>query len=327
MRAVLIREPGDPDVLTLGQAPAPEPGPGQVLVRVRAAGINRGDIMQRRGKYPAPEGWPQDIPGLEYAGEVSALGAGARRWRAGDRVMGLVGGGGYAEYVAVHEDEAVAVPAGLSWEEAAAIPEAFITAHDALFTRLALQPEERLLVHAVGSGVGTAALQLARDAGAHVMGTSRSAWKLERAAELAPLEGVDTSTEDFVARALAWTGERGVDAVLELVGGDYVPRNVKALAVLGRLALVGLVAGARAELDLRAFMSRRLTLVGTVLRSRPLEQKIAAARAFAEHVEGRFEDGRLRPVVDRVFAMEEAPAAHRHVEEGQNFGKVVLRWA
>lgn len=327
MRAVVITAPGGPEVLELRDVPAPEPGTGQIRVRVYASGLNRADLLQRRGRYPAPPGWPQDIPGLEYAGIVDAVGPSVQRWKPGDRVMGLVGGGGCAEAVVVHEREAIAVPAALSLDEAAAIPEAFITAHDALFTRLGLGLGEAVLVHAVGSGVGTAALQLAKAAGARVVGTSRFAWKLEKATALGLDLGVDATREDFADAALAFTGEVGVDAVLDLVGGAYLAGNLRALATGGRLVFVGTVAGSRAELDLRIVMTKRLRIVGTTLRARPLEEKIQATRAFAHHALPLFEQRRIRPVLDRVLPADDVREAHRLLEENAVFGKVVLRWA
>ena len=220
MRAVVITEPGEPDVLEVQGRPVPSPGPGQIRVRVRAAGVNRADLLQRRGLYPPPPGWPEEVPGLEYAGEVDATGRGAELWAPGDRVMGLVGGGGYAEFVVVNEREAMAIPDQLSFEEAAAIPEVFMTAHDVLFTLLSLEMGERLLIHAVGSGVGTAGLQLAKAAGVTVFGTSRSAWKLERAAELGLDLAIDTSKEDFSEVVSRETEGEGVNAILDLVGGS-----------------------------------------------------------------------------------------------------------
>ena len=292
MKAIVITEPGGPDVLTPADAPAPEPGRGEVRVAVKASAVNRADLMQRRGAYPAPAGWPQDIPGLEYAGVVESVGPGVERWKPGDRVMGLVGGGGYAEQVVVHEREALPVPDRLSLEEAAAVPEAFITAHDALFTRLGLASGEWLLVHAAGSGVGTAGLQLARAAGARVVGTSRSAWKLERATSDFGLDVAVDASDGFADAVLAAT-DGGVDAILDLVGGAYLAGNLRALRTLGRQVVVGLTSGRSAELDMGALLGKRLTLVGTALRSRPLEEKIAATRLFARHGLLRSEERRV----------------------------------
>ncbi|UCC50075.1 MAG: NAD(P)H-quinone oxidoreductase [Gemmatimonadota bacterium] len=325
MNAVLITAAGGPEVLQLHQVTIREPGRGEMRVRVRAAGVNRADLLQRRGLYPPPPGWPAEIPGLEYAGEVESVGDGVALWQAGDCVMGLVGGGGYAEFVVVPEREAIAVPAGLSFEEAAAIPEVFITAHDALFTQLGLGLGERLLIHAVGSGVGTAALQLAKVAGATVLGTSRSAWKLERARELGLDVAIDSSKEDMAEAVRGATGGEGVHAILDLVGGPYLAGSLESLAVKGRMIVVGLTAGRNAEVDLGAVLSKRLHIVGTSLRTRPLEERIAAARAFDRDVGGLLSNGRVRPILDRVLPLEEAAEAHRQMESNANFGKIVLK--
>ncbi len=326
MRAVRITEPGGPEVLRVGEVDRPEPGPGEVRVRVRAAGVNRADLLQRRGLYPPPPGWPADVPGLEFAGEVEALGERIGERRLGERVMGVVGGGGYAEYAVIHEREAIAIPEGLSWEESAAIPEVFVTAHDALFTRGRLAMGETVLVHAVGSGVGTAALQLAKAAGATVLGTSRTAWKLERAAELGLDVAIDAAAGDFADTVLDATRGGGVDLILDLVGGGYLPRNLASLTVLGRIVVVGLTGGSFAEIDLGLILRKRLTMVGTSLRARPLEEKIAAVQAFARHALPLLTDGRIRPVMDERFAMADAAQAHRRMEANRNFGKIVLTW-
>jgi NADPH:quinone reductase len=333
MRAIVITAPGGPEVLELRERPDPVPGPGQLRVAVRAAGLNRADLLQRRGGYPAPAGAPADIPGLEFAGVVDAVGDGVTAWSPGARVMGVVAGGAYAERVVLDEGEALPIPAGLDFAAAAAVPEAFTTAHDALFTRAALGAGERLLVHAAGSGVGTAAIQLAAAAGATVHGTSRSAWKLERARALGLQAGIvlpaaDPAADfaaDFAAEVRARTGA-GIDVVLDLVGGTYLAGSLRALEPLGRLVLVGLVAGARAEVDLGLLLRQRLTVVGTVLRSRPLEQKIAAARLVRRDVLPLLESGRVRPLVDRVFPATHAADAHRLMERNENYGKIVLSW-
>ncbi|MEJ2216165.1 MAG: NAD(P)H-quinone oxidoreductase [Gemmatimonadota bacterium] len=325
MKAVVIRAPGGPDVLELAEVPEREPAPGEVRVVVKASAVNRADLMQRRGAYPAPTGWPQDVPGLEYAGVVESLGAGVESLAVGDRVMGLVGGGGYAEYVVVHEREALRVPDRLSFEEAAAVPEAFITAHDALFTRLGLASGEWLLIHAVGSGVGTAALQLARAASARVVGTSRSEWKLERATSQYGLD-VPVDASDGFAEAVRNATAGGVDAILDLVGGAYLADNLRVLRTLGRQVVVGLTSGRSAELDMGLLLSMRLTLVGTALRSRPLEEKIAATRLFARQALPLLADGRVRPVVHETLPMGRAGDAHQLLEHNRTFGKVVLAW-
>lgn len=324
MRAIVITRPGAPDVLELRDVPMPEPGPREIRVRVRATAVNRADLLQRAGRYPAPPGVPQDIPGLEYAGEVERLGAGCTRWRGGEAVMGLVGGASYAEYVVTNEDEAVAIPPGLRFEEAAAVPEAFITAHDGLFTQLRLERGETVLIHAVGSGVGTAALQLAKAAGARIIGTQRSAWKLERARSLGLDIAIDSQMEDFVEVVLRETAQRGVDVVFDLVGGDYLGGDLRALAVKGRILLVGLVAGSTHELDLRRLLSRRASISGTVLRARSLEEKVAATRAFERDVVPLLDARRVVPVVDEVVPLADAVRAHEIVAANRNYGKIVL---
>ncbi|HET7322204.1 MAG TPA: NAD(P)H-quinone oxidoreductase [Longimicrobiaceae bacterium] len=326
MRAIVISRPGGPEVLEERERPKPEPGPSQIRVRVRASALNRADLLQRRGGYPAPEGAPADIPGIEYAGEVEAVGEGAGLWALGSRVMGIVGGGAHAEYVCVHEREALRVPHDLGWEEAAAIPEVFLTAYDALFRQLDVQMGERLLIHAVGSGVGTAAVQLARVAGVTTLGTSRTASKLQRAHALGLDIGIGAGASEWAERVERETGGEGVQAVLDLVGGDYLRGDLRVLAPRGRCAVVGLVAGAKTEIDLGLLLRKRLVLVGTALRTRPLEEKIALAREFSDSALPLFASGRIRPVVERVFPFSEIAEAHRLLETNETFGKVILRW-
>jgi putative PIG3 family NAD(P)H quinone oxidoreductase len=326
MKAVVITRSGAADVLEVQERPAPEPGVGEIRVRVRASALNRADILQRKGSYPVPPGAPADVSGLEYAGEVDAVGLGATMWKTGDPVMGIVGGGGHAEYLCVQEREAIAVPKRMSLDEAAAIPEAFMTAHDALFTRLALGVGETVLIHAVASGVGTAALQLARVAGARVIGTSRSPAKLARARKLGLDVEIDASRKDWVAQIEASTGVDRIDAVVDLVGGNYLEGNLRVLAVRGRMVVVGLTAGANAQLDMGVLLRKRLTIVGTVLRARPLEEKIALARDFSERVVPLFESGRITPVIDRIMSFSEIRGAHDLMESNETFGKIVLRW-
>lgn len=326
MRAVVIRQPGGIEALELENRPIPEPRLGQIRIRVHASALNRADISQRLGRYPAPPGVPADIPGLEYAGEVDALGRDATMWSIGDRVMGLAGGGAHAEFLCVHEREVLSIPAGLTWEEAAAIPEAFLTAYDAMFRQLRVRAGEVLLIHAVGSGVGTAAVQLASVAGVATIGTSRTPAKLQRATELGLGHGVDASHADWPERVLALTGGGGVSAILDLVGGAYLAGNLSAMKPRGRMIVVGLTAGARAELDMGAVLRKRLRIMGTVLRSRPIEEKIELAREFAGTMLAFFESGRLRPVVDSVHSFDDIRAAHTAMESDANFGKIVLRW-
>ncbi|MGH7502326.1 MAG: NAD(P)H-quinone oxidoreductase [Longimicrobiales bacterium] len=325
MRALRITRPGGPDVLEIrDDIPAPEPGPGQIRVRVVATAINRADLSQIAGRYPAPPGFPQDIPGLEYAGTVDALGPSASVWRIGDHVMGITGGGAWAEYVVIHEGEAIAVPPGLTLERAAAVPEVFITAHDAIASQMALRAGEILLIHGVGSGVGTAAIQIGNAIGATVWGTARSAWKLERARALGLALGMDTSVHAFPDITHVESGGRGVDAVLDLVGGDSLRANVRALAQHGRIIIVGVVAGAIAELDMRSLMGKRALIRGTVLRARPLDEKIAVARTFAEFSNPLFENGSLQPVIDRILPFEQVRGALEAMARNETFGKVVL---
>jgi putative PIG3 family NAD(P)H quinone oxidoreductase len=325
MRAIVIARPGGPEVLELRELPDPAPPFGHVRVRVRLAGVNRADLLQRAGFYPAPPGVPADIPGLEYVGTVDALGEGVTRLAVGDRVFGLVAGGAYAEALVVHEREAVRAPDALSDEQAAAVPEAFVTAYDALVVRGRLAPGERVLVHAAGSGVGTAAVQLAHALGCHVVGTSRTQDKLDRCRALGLDAGVVPERGAFAEAVLAATGGAGADVVLDLVGGAYARDDLRAAAPRGRIVLVGLTAGASAELDLRLLLSKRLELVGTVLRSRPLEEKIEAAHLLERHLVPWLAAGALRPIVDRVLPLAEAGAAHAHVAGNATFGKVLLR--
>lgn len=325
MRAVVVTEPGGPEVLEVRDVQVPDPGRGEVRVRVRSAGINRADLMQRQGRYPAPPGWPRDIPGLEFAGSVEAVGSGVRRWKEGDPVMGIVGGGGYAEAVVVHEDAAVRCPGNLSVLEAGAIPEAFMTAYDALFRQMELGLGEAVLIHAVGSGVGTAALQLARTAGAWTVGTSRTPEKVEGARELGLDRGVvaDGEWAEAVREALP---RRGADVICDLVGGAYLEENLAVLAPKGRQIVVGVPSGSEATLQLRSLMSSRGSIRGTVLRARPAHEKAALAREFEDRIVPLFEEGRLRPVVDRTVPPEEAGAAHQYMQENRTFGKLLLEW-
>jgi putative PIG3 family NAD(P)H quinone oxidoreductase len=290
-------------------------------VRVAASGLNRADILQRRGLYPAPPGWPADVPGLEYAGQVDELGPGVTRWRRGDAVMGLVGGGAHAEYVVVHQDEAIDVPSGLTFQGAAAIPEAFLTAWDALVVRGRLQEGERVLIHAVGSGVGTAAVQLARQLGATSVGTSRSPEKLRRAAELGLDEAIDTRGTGFQEQLSA-----PVNVILDVLGGPALADNLEALAPRGRLVLLGFLQGSKAELSLEPMLRKRLEVIGSVMRSRLLEERILLVAEFSERVLPWFSSGRLEGVVSQVYSMADIAAAHAEMERDENFGKIVLAW-
>ena len=327
MRAVTITRPGGIEGLEVREAETPaRPTVDRVRVRVRAAGLNRADVLQRMGHYPAPPGYPQNIPGLEFAGEVDEVGGEVNAWKRGQRVFGITAGGAQAEYVVVPENHLAEVPARLGWAEAAAVPEVFITAHDALFTRAKLCAGETLLVHAAGSGVGTAALQLARATGARTFGTSRNADKLERAKAygLSGAVVVNSDPQLFVEAVAAWTSGRGVNVIIDLVGAKYLEANVNALAEKGRLVLVSTTAGAQATLDFSAAMRKRLTIVGTVLRARSTEEKATATRLFTEQVVPLLAEGTIKPVIDRVYKLEEIREAHARLESNESFGKIVL---
>lgn len=325
MDAVVIARPGGPEVLEIRSVSRAAPQDSEVLVRVRAAALNRADMLQRRGRYPAPPGVPADIPGLEFAGEVEAVGAAVRLWRPGQRVMGLIAGGAQAQYLVAHERTLSEIPANLSWEQAAAIPEAFITAHDALWVQAGLRPNERVLIHAVASGVGLAALQLARAMNAVACGTSRTPDKLERAKTLGLIEGFSVPNAPTVETAKTWSNQGGFDVVMDLVGGTYTNASVHALAPRGRILLIGTMGGARTEIDLGIILGKRAQLRGTMLRARPLEEKIAVNLTFREEVVPLFASGVLKPVIDTEFDWHDIRKAHEHLESDQTFGKVVLR--
>jgi putative PIG3 family NAD(P)H quinone oxidoreductase len=331
MRAMTIADGGK---LELRDVPLPEPGPGQARVRVHACGVNRADVLQRHGLYPAPADAPADIPGLEIAGVVDAIGAGVTEVGAGDRVFAIVSGGAYAEAVVVHARTLAPIPEvsgrPLGFEEAAAIPEAALTAYDAMVLQSGLAAGESVVIHAAGSGVGTAAVQIAAAIGARAIGTARSADKLTRAQEIGLAAGIVVEAGGapaFAARVRELTGGRGADVVLDLVGGAYVPESLAALAERGRCVLVGLMAGPRAEIDLGMVLRRRLRLTGTVLRARPLEEKIAAAQALARNLAPLIAAGKLGAVIDRVLPLERAMEAHDLMTGNTTFGKIVLRVA
>jgi putative PIG3 family NAD(P)H quinone oxidoreductase len=320
MKAILFDNPGDPDVLRYADAPDPQPGPDELLVRVHATAVNRADLLQRRGGYAPPPG-ASPILGLELAGEVVHP---AGDWRAGDRVMAVVTGGGYAELAAVPAGMAMRIPERFSSQEAAAIPEAFLTAYLNLFTLGRLQPGEAALIHAGASGVGTAAIQLARANGSRAFATAGSDDKLALCSELGAELAVNYKLEPFQERVAAATGGRGVDVVLDFVGAPYWEANMAALAPGGRLMLIGFLGGSRGQLDLGTIMAKSLTIAGTTLRRTPLPQKIALTQGFAEFALPRFERGELRPVIDRVLPLAQAAEAHRVLETNSNAGKVVL---
>lgn len=324
MRAIVISKPGGPEVLQLREVATPSPGRGEVRVRIHATAVNRADLLQRMGHYPAPADAPADIPGLEYAGEIDALGEGVTELAIGDRVFGLASGGTYAEHLVVHAGTVAKIPNGVPYNDAAAIPEAFLTAWDAMITQGGLAAGETVLVSAVGSGVGTAAVQIARAIGAHSIGTARTATKLARAHALGLNDGVEAHGGTFAEAVLAANNGRGVDVVLELVGGAYVAEDLACIAPLGRIVLVGLLAGRTVELDLGAVLRKRVRILGTVLRSRPLEEKLAVARVLGRNIAPLLARGALKPVVDQVMPLADAAAAHAWMASNEGFGKLVL---
>ena len=324
MRAAVITEPGGPDVLKMREVPDPVPGPDDVLVEIRASALNRADTLQRQGGYPAPPGSPDDIPGLEFSGLVLMAGDNVADLSVGDRVFGLLGGGGYASRVVTHSRMCMRIPEGLDFVQAAAVPEVFFTAYDALFNHCELSMGESVLIHAAGSGVGTAAVQLAHNAGAYVFGTAGSEDKLRGAAELGMDVGINYREQDFSEVVREHTGGAGVDVLLDVIGADYWERNLASLALRGRLVLVGTMGGGGVQADLRPLMFKRLRVHGTVLRSRPIEEKIALTNQIKRHVLPLIATGAIKPVVDKVFPLAEAGEAHRYMESNANFGKIIL---
>lgn len=324
MRAAVITEPGGPDVLKVLEVDDPVPGPEDVLVDVKASALNRADMLQREGGYPAPPGSPDDIPGLEFAGVVLEAGDRVIGMVKGERVFGLLGGGGYASRTVTHHRMAVPIPDGWDFVQAAATPEVYFTAYDALFNRGNLQMGEKVLVHAAGSGVGTAAVQLAHHAGAFVYGTAGSAEKLAGAAKLGMDVGINYHDQDFAAVVKEHTDGAGVDVLIDFIGGPYWDQNIASMAVLGRLVEVGLMGGSRVEVDLGRLMGKRLQVTGTGLRGRSLEEKLAVTAQFKRHVLPHLASGSMKPIVDRTFPLEEVTEAHRYMETNANFGKIVL---
>jgi putative PIG3 family NAD(P)H quinone oxidoreductase len=326
LRAVVVAAPGGPEQLHVAEVPDPAVRDGEIVVRVAGAGINRADLLQRQGFYPPPAG-ASEILGLEASGVVAELGPGVDAFALGDRVMLLVEGGGYAELVAVRATQAVRVPDNIDLVAAGGIPEVFITAHDALFTRGHLRDGETVLVHGGGGGVGTAAIQLAHQHGCRVLVTAGSADKLERCIALGADTGINYRTEDFVARTRELTDGRGADVVLDIMGASYLDRNIDSVALDGRVVVIGMQGGTHADIDLGAMMRRRISLISTALRSRPAAQKTAIVAAFAADVVPALAAGRMQAVVDRVLPLTEAAEAHRLIEAGEVVGKVVLNAA
>jgi putative PIG3 family NAD(P)H quinone oxidoreductase len=322
MRAVVLESYGEPEVLRVLDVPDPRPGPEEVVVDVVATALNRADLLQRRGFYPGPP-MAHEIPGMELSGIVAEVGERVTMWAPGDAVMGIVGGGAYAERIAVHERQLIAVPAAVGVADAAAIPEVWITAFDALVVQGGLTSGRTALVHAGGSGVGTAAIQIAKAFGARVFVTA-SAGKVARCLELGADAAIDYAVDDFVAITAELTGGRGVEVILDVIGGDYVDRNIDAVAVQGRIVLVGVMGGGVTSVNVAKLLPKRAALVGTVLRARPIEEKIAITRQFATEVLPRFESGEVAPVIDRRYPLDAIAEAHAAMEANENVGKIVI---
>ncbi len=323
MTAVEITTAGPPQVLRAAQRPVPSPGAGEVLIRVAAAGVNRPDVLQRKGLYPPPAGIT-DIPGLEVAGDVARLGAGVREWAEGDKVCALVAGGGYAEYVAAPAVQCLPVPGPLGFAEAAALPETVFTVWLNVFERSRLERGETILVHGGASGIGTTAILLAKAFGARVLVTAGSAGKCAACRELGADLAINYRESDFVAETLRATEGKGADVILDMVGGEYLARNVAAAAVEGRIAVIATQGGSQAELDLRPLMVKRLTISASTLRAQPVENKGRLAARLREKVWPLFDSRGLRPVIHRRFPLTEAAAAHELMESDQHVGKIVL---
>ncbi len=330
MRAVVLTEFGEPQVLRVAEVPMPVPAADEVLVRVHATALNRADLLQRRGLYPNPFPGAHDIPGMEFAGEVVEPASSpdlahrrASRWKPGDHVMGIVSGGAYAEYLTIPAAQAMRTPRGMALVDAAAIPEVFITAWDALVLQGGLQPGQTALVHAGASGVGTAAIQICRAMGARIIVTCSSN-KVQACRNLGAHLVVDYTKDDFAKSVAEFTDGRGVEVVLDVIGGDYTVRNVACLARKGRIIQVGTMAGPSANFNVASLMPKRASIIGTVLRPRPKEEKIAVSQAFAEALLPDFDAGVLKPVIDKRFTLDQIVQAHEHMEANANVGKIVI---
>ncbi len=323
MQAIQITRPGGPEVLKMAQMRRPEPHGGQILIEVAAAGINRPDILQRMGLYPPPRGAPQ-WPGLEVAGRVAATGCGAKRFKPGQRVCALLTGGGYAQYAVADEACTLPIPAPLDFVEAAALPEAFFTVWSNLFDRTHLKSGETVLIHGGASGIGTTAIQMARAMGAEVLASAGSNKKCAAIEKLGAIRAINYLEEDFVKITKELTQGRGADVILDIVAGDYIERNFKAAAIEGRIALIGFMGGSSAEVDFMPLLLKRLSLIGSTLRARSLEDKKAIAKSLEHHIWPLITDAKIKPVIDKCFRLEQAAEAHTYMEEGKHIGKIVL---
>ena len=323
MNAIVVDEPGGPEQMRLAEVPDPVPDAEDLLIRVHASALNRADTNQRRGNYP-PQHGASEIMGLELAGEVVEVGSAVGDFEPGDRVYGLSGGGGYGQLATLHHDMAMPIPQGWDYQFATAIPEVFFTANTAINTLGSLQPGQRALIHGGGSGVGLAAIQIANLLGGEAWITAGTDAKCEGARELGAALAINYKTQDFAAAVKDASGGEGVHVILDVVGGPYLDRNLQSLAMTGRLVQVGLMGGSKTEINMGMLMGKRLQIFGTVMRSRPLADRVAITRHFREHLEPALIDGRMRPVIDRVFPLREAAEAHRYMEADQNFGKIIL---
>lgn len=324
-KAIRIREPGGPEVLEIGEIELSEPGSSQVLVEVAAAGLNRADCLQRRGFYPAPPGVPPDVPGLEFAGVVESVGDSVSEWKPGDRVMGIVGGGAMATRVVTQGAELMPIPEELSLEEAAAVPEVFLTVYDAIVLQGGLHEGQTVLIHAIASGVGTAAIQIASVLGATSVGTSRTAHKLPRCTELGLTHAVLVEEGQFADTVLAAV-PKGADVILDTIGAAYLSQNVKAIAKKGRIIVIGLLGGVKGELALGMLLAKRASIHGSVLRSRSAVEKADLTKSFTDEMLGRFATGELKPIIDGIMPMTDIQAAHQRMDANETFGKLVLTW-
>jgi NADPH2:quinone reductase len=324
MKAVVITHPGGPEVLKLEEKPTPGFAPNEVLVKVAAAGINRPDVFQRKGNYPPPKGAPQNIPGLEIAGTVVELGANVTRWKVGDKVCALVMGGGYAEYCNVPEGQCLPVPDNLSMTEAASLPETFFTVWTNVFDRAKLQPGESLLVHGGSSGIGVSAIQMAKALGSTVYVTAGSHAKCKFCQDLGATKAINYKTENFSEVIQQLTNSRGVNVILDMIGGDYAPGNIQALAEEGRLVIINTMKGKDVQIDLSQVMRKRLIITGSMLRSREIEFKSAVARNLEKHIWPLLASGKIKPIIHSVFSAENAAEAHQLMESNDHMGKIVL---
>ena len=324
MKAILVKEPGGTDKLKLGESEKPMVNENEILVKVKAAGINRADIMQRQGKYPPPKG-ASNILGLEIAGKVIEIGNNVFRWKKGDKIFGLIPGGGYAEYAKIHQDMAIEKPDKLSFEEAAVIPEVFLTAYQALFWNAGIKEDDYVLIHAGGSGVGTAAIQLVKVENAHPIITA-SKGKLNNCIELGAEKAIDYKSEQFDEEVLKFTRNNGVNIIIDFIGSDYFERNIRCLNQNGKLIFLASLSGAKIkEVNIRKIMSKWISLIGSTLRTRNLDYQIMLTKDFEEYSIEKFKKEKLKPVIDKIYSWRDAAEAHKYIEGNKNFGKLVLK--